>query len=63
MDRYSICELAKKVRSVAAKVIANESEVIQNNERRVAEATDVINLCNAILSGQPSVQPGSQWDR
>lgn len=60
---YEVCELAKKVRAVAAATIQNESMVVQNNERRVREATDIINLCNIILQDAPQSQAGSQWDR
>lgn len=60
---YDTMELAKKVRARAAEVIQNESLVIQNDERRVQEATDVINLCNIVLKGQVAAQSNSQWDR
>lgn len=49
-DYHDVCELAKKVRAVAASVIQNESLVIQSNERRVRESTDIIDLCNMILN-------------
>lgn len=62
-SNYDVCELAKKVRATAAATIQNESLVVQNNERRVREATDIINLCNMILQDTPSTQIGSQWDR
>jgi len=62
-SNYDVCELAKKVRAAAASTIQNESLVVQNNERRVREATDIINLCNMILQEEPSAQIGSQWDR
>ena len=60
---YDTMELAKKVRARAAEVIQNESLVIQNDERRVQVATDVINLCNIVLKGQVAAQSNSQWDR
>ena len=60
---YDTMELAKKVRARAAEVIQNESLVIQNDERRVQEATDVINLCNIVLKGQVAALSNSQWDR
>lgn len=60
---YDICEMAKKVRASAAQTIANESLVVQNNERKVKEATDIITLCNMILDTTSPVQPGSAWDR
>lgn len=62
-SNYDVCELAKKVRATAAATIQNESLVVQNNERRVREATDIINLCNMILQDAPTTQIGSQWDR
>lgn len=49
---YNTLELAKKVRARAAEVIHNESQVIQNDERKVREATDIISLCNIIISSQ-----------
>lgn len=49
---YDTYELAKKVRARAAEVIQNESRVIQNDERKVDDATDIINLCNKIISKQ-----------
>lgn len=49
-DYHDVCELAKKVRAAAASVIQNESLVIQSNERRVRESTDIIDLCNMILN-------------
>lgn len=49
---YNTLGLAKKVRARAAETIRNESQVIQNDERKVSDATDVINLCNAIISSQ-----------
>lgn len=50
MIDYKIYDLAKKVRAKAAAVIKNESEVVQNNERRVEEAMEIINLCNMIIA-------------
>lgn len=47
---YKIYDQAKKVRATAAAVIKNESEVVQNNERRVQEAMEIVNLCNMIIS-------------
>lgn len=54
MIDYKMCEMAKRVRSKAAAVIKNESDVVQSSESRVAEAMDVINLCNMIISAYES---------
>lgn len=57
---YDTYELAKKVRARAATVIKTESEVIQTDERKVNEATDVVNLCNIIITGYDSSRSPSR---
>lgn len=47
---YETIELAKKVRARAAATIQNESSVVQNDEYKVKDATDIINLCNLVIA-------------
>lgn len=59
---YNTLELAKKVRARAAETIKNESQVIQNDERKVSEATDVINLCNIVIGSQESQRSSGGYE-
>ena len=49
MVDYGMSELAKRIRAQAALTIANESQVVQNNERKVQESMDIILLCNRVI--------------
>lgn len=61
---YNTLELAKKVRARAAEIVHNESQVIQNDERKVREATDVIELCNVVIEKEEAKRSSSRnaWD-